>query len=183
MMRKKFLASALALSMLTPTIQTGISSEISSWIRDTASYLGLSSTYNQRCVLLALCVLYGIGTIRLITRSRKKTDTTIYKWKDLLKVWNINTNHYWNTVDALVVGDQFKLEERAWTETKNDVSYKIKDKFVKQKPSGFVGLTNAYIVIQLEGLMKIVKGFDDIFDRSSKFLNVGLNINIATSDK
>lgn len=173
MMRKHFFLSIIACSIATAPTNTLTFPDISTWISDTYASISGNVFTNHRVGLYVACIAFWIAYVRLQSKRTDKSGT-IYQWKDLLKVWNICSKEYWNTFDALVIGEPFKLMERSVSEKISDTkTVKEKDKTVKCTPKGIMGLIDAYFLIQIENILKLINNIDKLHDRSANFIAVG----------
>jgi len=139
-----------------------------------------TSDHRAKCVVALL--LFWIGYIRLQTKRSDKSGK-VYHWKDLLKVWNITSEEYWKTVDALIIGEPFKLIEISKEEKdEHGDSIKIKDKAVKNKPKGVIGLIDAYFLIQIKNILEHISNIDKLWGKTATFINNGTVINLDISN-
>lgn len=105
------------------------------------------------------------GKIRIMTRSRVEYDYA--NWREdvtaLLNSYNIfdaqSRATIMNFIDKYWAGAEVKLDD-ATTRTKNDDGsvFTLKGKKLTQKPSGFMGLVDAYILQQLKKVTDFVPG-------------------------
>jgi len=114
----------------------------------------------------AAVVLFAVLYIRLVTKStaKQRVDRTwtdyFLKLASLLNVTQIGTGDYWNTFDQIIIGDQFKLIDKATREKdENGLTVTYKDKAVKAYPSGLMGYFDAYI---MQNLKKLFEHFDSL---------------------
>ena len=117
---------------------------------------------NKKAVVISTVLLIAMK-VRLDTKPRG--EYTYENWqqdvKDLLNSYNIfdaaSRATIMKFIDKYFVGASFKREETT-TRTKNDDGsvVSVKGSKVVQKPSGAMGLVDAYVLMQMKGLTKIV---------------------------
>jgi len=84
-------------------------------------------------------------------------------------VTQLFTREYWETFDQAIIGDQFKLHEKAVETVDLDnpnVTVTITDKAVKVYPTGMFGYFDAYV---LQNLKKIFENLDNLAKVSSLY--------------
>ncbi len=122
-----------------------------------AAGIPLTQSRIARVPLVAAAVAIFASWVRL--RSKGTSKFMDYKWEkdwvDLLKVWNIYASEYWTLVDKYLIGREFSLRDIKYTDEKDGKQRSVKDKWVKSKPFGVMGLIDAYVLIQLAKLIEL----------------------------
>ncbi len=148
MLSNKSRNSCLALSL---SLAFAISST------NTKAKISFPQSTTIRATALVVALSGFAGWIRLHSKGTSKFMD--YKWEkdwvDLLKVWNIPTSKYWELVDKYVIGREFSLLDIKYTDEKDGKQRSVKDKWVKSKPLGAMGLIDAYLLIQLAKFIKL----------------------------
>jgi len=148
----------LALSMIASTSISCM--QFSNPFAETGTFL----VTNKKAIAISTIVSILLAMkVRLDTKPKR--GYTYDNWQDdvigLLNSYNVFDAESRATIMAFVdkycVGRKFKKEE-TMTRTKNDDGsvVTIKGNKVVQSPSGVVGLVDAYVLMQMEGLTKLV---------------------------
>lgn len=137
-----------------------------------ASFYNFALATKEKRLLFAVTVIAPLiaSYIRLYTKRCEKSDTT-YRWRDLLKVWNIFNADYWKTFDALVIGEPFKLVNITVIEQISDTkSIETEDKKIKNTPKGLLGLFDAYFILQIRDLLRNIENINKLWNFSQGFI-------------
>ena len=138
---------ALSLSLALVISSTNTKATISLPQSKTIARIGLATT--AIAIFATWVRLKSKGTSKYMDYKWEKD------WKDLFKIWNINTPEYRKLYDKYIAGRELSILPFKYTDEKNGKQRIIKDKLVKSTPFGLMGLLDAYVLIQLAGFIKL----------------------------
>jgi hypothetical protein len=129
-------------------------------------FAGLASSIaaNQKAVAISTIACF-LGALKVRLDTKPRCHYTFENWQQditgLLNSYNIfdtaSRTTIMNFIDKYFVGAKFKREDTT-TRTKNDDGsvLTVAGKKVVQKPSGAMGLVDAYVLMQMKGLTDLI---------------------------